>query len=66
MDAPALISLLATVVLLGIICYILWWAVEKIGLPEPFNKVAQAIIVLIVVIYLLALLTGNAPVFKWR
>jgi len=56
-----LVGLLVTVVILGIIFYVLWWGLGQIALPEPFGKVAIAIFVLIVVIVLLGLLTGYVP-----
>lgn len=55
--------LLLQVVIAGLIVYVIWWGIEKIGLPEPFRKIAIAIIVLIVVWYLLQLL-GAVP--RWR
>jgi uncharacterized membrane protein YwzB len=59
-----LFQLLISLVIVGLICYVLWWAITKIGLPEPFNKIAQAVIVLIVVIYLIGVLTGNVAPFR--
>jgi hypothetical protein len=64
MDMSGLLSLLISLVIVGLICYVLWWAIGKIGLPEPFNKIAIAVIVLIAVAYLLSILTGNGPVFR--
>jgi divalent metal cation (Fe/Co/Zn/Cd) transporter len=63
-----LIGLLVTVIILGIIFYVLWWGLGKMALPEPFNKVAVAILVLIIVLVLLGLLTGhvNIPMFRTR
>ena len=59
-----LVGLLVTVVLLGIIFYVAFWGLSKIALPEPFGKVALAILVLIVVILLLGLLFGHVPTVK--
>ncbi len=61
---PGLISLLVTLVIVGLIFYLLFWAIGAIGLPEPFNKVATALIVLVAVIYLIGMLTGQVPTLK--
>ncbi len=63
-----LFSLLITIVVFGLILYILWWGLGKIGLPEPFNKVATVVLVLITVIVLIGLLTGSItmPSFRLR
>lgn len=57
-----LISLLVTVIILGLIFYVVFWALGKIALPEPFNKVAVVIVVLIAVVMLLGLLFGSFSV----
>jgi len=61
-----LVGLLVTVIILGLICYILWWGIGKMALPEPFNKVVTVIFVLIIVLVLLGLLTGRVPLFNFR
>ena len=61
----SLLNLLITVIIAGIIAYIAFWGVGKIGLPEPFNKVAIAIIVLAIVIVLIGILTGTMPTRNW-
>ena len=59
-----LLSLLVTVVIAGIIFYLLFWLLGKVALPEPFGKVATVILCLAAVIYLIALLTGQAPMMR--
>ena len=64
-----LIGLLISVFVWGLVFYVLWWALGKIGLPEPFNKVATVILVLLCVIVLLDLAFGlgaGIPRVKWR
>ena len=61
MDIQGLISILIWLVILGIILYVAWWALRKIGLPEPFNKIATVILVLITVLVLLWLFAGVVP-----
>lgn len=66
-SGSALGSLLLTLVIVGLICYLLWWFVGYIGLPEPFNKVARVIIALVAVIFLINLLLslGGHPLIRW-
>jgi hypothetical protein len=61
-----LIGLLITVIVLGLVFYLLWWLLGQIGLPEPFNKVATVLIALVAVIILLGLLFGgiNVPTLR--
>ena len=62
-----LVSLLVTVIIWGLIFYVLWWGLGKIGLPEPFNKIAVVVLVLLCVIVLLNLLgVVGTPVVHWR
>ncbi len=53
-----LIGLLVMVVVVGLVCYLLWWLIGYIGLPAPFDKVARVIIALIAVIWLLDMVFG--------
>ncbi len=59
----SIIALLISVVLWGIIFYVLWWGLSKIVLPEPFAKVATVILVLAAVIVAIGLLTGGIAPF---
>jgi hypothetical protein len=54
-----LISLLITILVLGIIFYLVYWVIGQIPLPPPFRAVALAILALIVVILLLSVLFGG-------
>jgi len=51
-----MLGLLITLVVWGLVFYVLWWGLGQINLPEPFNKIAKVIIVVAVVIVLLSLL----------
>jgi len=59
-----LLSLLVTVIVLGLIFYLLFWLLGQIGLPEPFGKVAMVLLCLVAVIYLIGILTGQAPTMR--
>lgn len=53
-----LLALLIQLIIGGLIFYLLYWGVGKIGLPEPVNKIAIAIIVIVMVLWLINLLLG--------
>ena len=56
-----LMSLLITLIIAGVIFYLIIWVIDWIGIPDPFNKVIKVVLGLAVVLYLLGLLTGYAP-----
>ena len=61
-----MISLLISLIVVGVIVWLLMYAVQYVGIPEPFNKVARVIIILIAIVYLINLLSpflsgGVAP-----
>ena len=61
-----LLSLLVTLVVVGLICWLLWWFIGFVGIPEPFNKVARVLVALFAVVYLINLLMGfgGHPLFR--
>jgi hypothetical protein len=63
-----LVSVLIYLVIWGLILYVLWWGIGKIGLPEPFGKIAIVVLVVLTVLVLLNLLLGFAgtPLITWR
>lgn len=63
-----LISLLITLLILGLIFYVVVWAINWVGVPEPFNKVIKVILGLVVLIFLINLIMGLSghPVIKWN
>lgn len=54
------LTILVKLVVAGLIAYVLFWALGRIGLPEPFAKIALVIIVLAVVAYVISLLLPYA------
>lgn len=45
----------------GIICWLLWWLIGFVGLPEPFAKVARvliAVVAVLICIFVLLTLAG--------
>ncbi len=64
----ALVSLLIQLVIFGLIMWVLWWGLAKIGLPEPFAKIATVVLVIITVLFLINILLGlgGHPLVAWR
>lgn len=51
-----LIGLLINIIVIGVICWLLWWLIGYVALPEPFNKIARIIIAVVAVIFLIRIL----------
>lgn len=58
-----MMSLLISVIVWGLIFFVLWWGLQKIALPEPFNKIAIVILVVATIIVLINLLSSFVPIF---
>ncbi len=60
-----LMELLIVIVVWGVVLYICWWAIGKIGLPEPFNKIAVVVLVLLSVVVAFNILGRVVPGIKF-
>lgn len=49
-----MISLLITVVIFSLVCYLIFWVMGYLGVPEPIRKVVVVVVVLIAVIWILS------------
>jgi hypothetical protein len=67
-NGQELVSILIYLVVWGLVLYVLWWGIGKVGLPEPFGKIATVVLVLLTVVVLLNLLFGftGTPLISWR
>lgn len=54
----ALLNGLVWLVVVGLICYLLWWLIGYMGLPAPFDKVARCVLALVAVVLLINWLLG--------
>lgn len=54
----ALINLIIYIVILGLVFYVLQWAITAIPIPDPFAMVLKVILVLIALVVVLNLLFG--------
>lgn len=48
-----ILGLLLQVVIVGVIVWVLFWGLGKIGLPEPFNKIATVLIVILACVFVI-------------
>lgn len=54
------------IIVAGLIFYLLHWAINYVGLPEPFNKVARVVLVVLAVLVLISILLNLAGVAVLR
>ncbi len=60
--------LILQLVIGALIAVVCWWGLDKIGLPEPFNKIIRVLLVVVIVIWLcniLLALSGNGPLIRY-
>ena len=57
----ALVALVIWLCVLGLIVYVLFWAIDQVPLPEPIKVVTRVIIVLVLVLILCQWLFGILP-----
>ena len=48
-----MVSLLITALVFALVCYLIFWTMGYLAVPEPIRKVVTVIVVLIAVIWLL-------------
>jgi uncharacterized membrane protein YhdT len=67
-SGETLIAVIIYLVVWGLVLYVLWWGIGRIGLPEPFGKIATVVLVLLTVVVLLNLLFGfvGQPLIQWK
>lgn len=56
-----LLPLLIQVIIVGAICWLVWWLIGFINPPQPFAKILQVIVAIVAVVYLVNLLLALAP-----
>lgn len=49
----SLISLLIVVLIVGIVVWLALWAIGELGVPEPFNRIARVLVVVIACLIIL-------------
>ena len=68
LGASGLVTAVVTLIILGLVFYLLWWLIGYCGLPEPFNKVARVILAVAAVLIIINMLLGVAghPIVNWH
>lgn len=66
-SGSSLITLVIWIVVVGLIFWLLWWLINYVGLPEPFNKIARIIVAIVAVLLLINALLSivGEPFVKW-
>lgn len=66
MISSSLLSMIITLVVAGLIFWLVLWFVDYVGVPQPFNKVIKVVVGLVVFIFLVNLLLGlsGTPLFR--
>jgi len=59
-SGDSLVSAVIWIVVAALIYFVVMWGIEKVGIPEPFHKVAVALVVLVVVVLLVNALLSIA------
>lgn len=61
------VSTILTLIVAGVVFWLLWWLIGYCGIPDPFNRVARvilAVLAVLVCIGLLLSLVGGQPLFR--
>jgi hypothetical protein len=61
----SIIALLLSLVVWGLVFWILWFGLGAIGIPEPFHKVAVVVLVVASILVVIGLLTGAIAPFHF-
>lgn len=48
-----MVGLLIWILIFGLLCYLIFWTMSYLGVPDPIRKVVTVIIVIIAILYLL-------------
>ncbi len=66
-NGSAIITMFIWIVVVALICWLLWWLIGYMGLPQPFDKVLRIIVAVVAVIFLInAILTlVGQPFIRW-
>lgn len=51
-SGSGLVNLVITLIVVGLVYWVLDWALGRIALPEPFSKIARVILILAVAVFI--------------
>jgi hypothetical protein len=50
---------------MALVFYVLWWGLGRLGLGEPFGKIATVVLVALTVFVAIGLLLGRVPMIPF-
>ena len=53
-----IVSLLVTILVIGLVCWLILYVIDLLPLPPPFHQVARVVVIVIAVILLIRVLLG--------
>lgn len=56
---PALVSLLVSLIILGFVLWLCWWAISQIPAPPPIDVIIRVVFALVCLVAVLSLLFGQ-------
>ena len=56
-----MLGLLISILILALICSVIFWLINFLGLPDPIRKIVIVLLVVIALIYVISMLGGYAP-----
>lgn len=65
----ALVQVIIWLLVVGGVCWLLWWLIGYVGMPEPFNKIARVVVAVVAVLLLINLLltfTSGGPYLRLK
>ena len=51
-----LLTAVVYLIVVGAICWLLWWLIAFLAIPEPFAKIARGIVAVVAVVLIIGLL----------
>ena len=65
-SAESLGGLLIQLIVGGLVFWLLWWLIQYVAIPEPFNKVARVVLAVFAVLFCINLILalGGHPLIK--
>lgn len=60
-----MVSLLISALVFALVCYLIFWAMTYLGVPEPIRKVVTVIVVIIACVWLLGNFLPGAGTHGW-
>lgn len=67
LSGQSVLAAVIWIVVAALIYFVVMWGIDKVGIPEPFHKIAVALVVLCVVVLLVNALLSMAghPFIRW-